>query len=63
MPRSLTEDDVRIVKQLLAEREHHLQKAQELSYAALAEKFGVSHNAIRDIEYGRTWIHVVEGKR
>jgi hypothetical protein len=45
----LTADTVRRIRKL---------QAQGVSYARLAEMFGVSHDAVRDVVRRRTWRHV-----
>jgi uncharacterized protein YjcR len=45
----LTADTVRGIRAL---------HSQGVSYARLAEMFGVSHDAVRDVVRRRTWRHV-----
>lgn len=54
----LTEADAKIIKELIAEREFLLEKANRISNRALAEKFDVSYQCIKDIQSGDTWKHV-----
>ena len=54
----LTEDDVRLIRQLLDERAEHLRKAKELSARRIAEKFEVNVRTIDKIGYRESWIHV-----
>lgn len=55
---SLTEDDVRLIKQALAERRRLAKAARELSNRQLAAKMECSPQTIANIAAGRTWSHV-----
>jgi hypothetical protein len=54
----LDESDVRLIKQLLAEREHHRQQAAALTFESIAAKFGVHEGTIRHIYGGKIWTHI-----
>lgn len=59
LPQSkLEEQDVRLIRELVAERERHKRAARELSNARLAEKFGISLRTIERLLHGETWWHV-----
>lgn len=60
--RRLTEEDVRLIRQLWEERlrldeelDRILRERSELTYKVLAEKFEVSPQAIADVVSGKTW--------
>jgi len=54
----LTDDDVRLIRECVAERERLREEARRLSNEALAEKFGVHHRTIERVTQCRGWIHV-----
>ena len=55
-PRSLlTAFDAKMIKQLIAERERHLEIASNLTDRKIAEKFEVSHKTIESIRNGKSW--------
>lgn len=54
----LTEGDVRLIRELFAERRRLLAKADELTMDRIGEKFGVAGRTVRDIIYYETWRHV-----
>ena len=54
----LTDEDVRLIRLCVAERERLRQEAMRLSNAALAEKFGIHENTVDAIANFRKWIHV-----
>lgn len=54
----LDDADVTLIKQLLAEREHHRQQAAALTFEAIAAKFGVHEGTIRRIDTGKNWTHI-----
>ena len=54
----LTEDDVRLIRECLAERERLLREARKLSNKRLGEKFDVTEVCIENIAYFRSWCHV-----
>jgi DNA-directed RNA polymerase specialized sigma24 family protein len=54
----LDEDDVRLIRSLLAERDYHRAQADALSYRHIAEKFGIHEGTVRRIYEGRNWSHV-----
>lgn len=56
----LTDDDVRLIRECVAERERLREEARRLSNEALAEKFGVHHRTIERITQYRGWIHIRE---
>lgn len=53
----LNEDDVRLVRQLVDERERHKAIAAELTNRKIAEKFGVHVRTIDRITAGNGWGH------
>lgn len=53
----LTEDDVRLIRAAVGERERLRQEARELSNASLAEKFGVHTRTIEKVIQGYSWGH------
>lgn len=54
----LTEADVRLIRQAVAERRRLLQEARKLSNAALARAMEVKPQTIANIVAGRVWGHV-----
>jgi hypothetical protein len=58
MNEKLTADDVRLIRELVAERERLLAEAARLSNAAIAEKFEVHENTVWKVTRGAGWIHV-----
>ena len=54
----LTEDDVRLIREIVAEREEMKKQLKWMTNAALAEKFGVSLNAMERAVTGESWAHV-----
>ena len=54
----LTDEDVRLIRLCVAEREQLLKEARKLTNAALAEKFGIHKNTVDAIANFRKWIHV-----
>jgi hypothetical protein len=54
----LDDSDVRMIRQLIAERNRHMQAAKSLSNALIAEKFGVHYRTIDRISAGESWTHV-----
>lgn len=55
----LTEEDVRLIRELTLARRRMLEQASNLTYERLAEKFGVSKRSIRRVIDGETWGHVL----
>ena len=53
----LTEKDVGMILELLQARQHHKDKAKELSFGNIGEKFGVGYMTIYAIEKGTSWAH------
>jgi len=54
----LTEADVALIRQIVAERENAKRQLQYVTNAALARKFGVHKNTIDRITNGESWGHV-----
>lgn len=54
----LTEDDVRALRAIVAERRQLLDRLAAISNKALAEKFDVKESCIERVIYGQTWTHV-----
>lgn len=54
----LSEDDIRLIRACVEERERLRAQAAELSNAKLAEKFGVHEATIEKVLSGVTWGHV-----
>ncbi len=54
----LTEDDVRLIRELVAHREDLIQQARQLSAAKIAEKFDVHQRTIEKVINGYSWGHV-----
>ena len=54
----LTAHDVRLIRQLIAERTDLLARARRLTNDELASKFEVHHRTIEKIADRRAWIHV-----
>lgn len=54
----LTEDDVRALRAIAAERRELLDRLVAISNRALAEKFEVKQSCIERVIYGQTWTHV-----
>ena len=55
----LTNDDVKMIRQLVEHREDLKRQASALSAAKLAEKFGVHYRTIDRVTAGENWGHVV----
>ena len=51
----MTAFDAKMIKQLIAERERHLEIASNLTDRKIAEKFEVSHKTIESIRNGKSW--------
>ena len=63
LPQSkLSEDDIRLIFQLVADREELKRKAGELTNAKIAEKFGVHLRTIEKAVNGYSWGHVEQNK-
>lgn len=59
LPQSrLTDEDVRLIRALVEERERHREEAAKLTNAKLAEKFGVHVRTIDKVTAGENWGHV-----
>ena len=56
----LTDEDVRLIRKCVAERERLRQEANQLSNESLAKKFDVSLRTIDRITQRRGWIHIRE---
>lgn len=54
----LTDDDVRALRQIAAERRELLDRLAAISNRALAEKFGVTAACVERVIYGQTWSHI-----
>ena len=54
----LTNDDVRLIRLMIAERGQVRAQLAQMSNKALAEKFGVTKRAIERIASGEGWAHV-----
>ena len=54
----LTDEDVRALKQIAADRREMMGKLSAMSNRALAQKFDVSERCIERVIYGQTWSHV-----
>lgn len=54
----LTEDDVRLINELIAERNKLKAQLSALTNRAIAEKFGVHIRTIDSITGGWAWTHV-----
>lgn len=54
----LTDDDVRLIRQLISHREELKRQASELTNAKIAAKFGLHYRTIDRISAGDTWSHV-----
>jgi len=54
----LCEEDVRLIRQLINERDDLRKKANELSDEVLADKFDVSPSTIRKVKWREVWNHV-----
>jgi hypothetical protein len=55
----LTVEDVKLIKNLLVDRDYHYEQWQRLTYRALAEKFEVSVGCIAAIADGKNWKDVL----
>jgi hypothetical protein len=59
LPQSkLTDEDVRLLRKCVAERERLRKQANELSNKKLAEKFDVHVRTVEKALQGYSWIHV-----
>jgi len=54
----LSEEDVRLIKQLIHQRRTLMQQLARVSNKAIAEKFEVSTRTIDKISEGYSWIHI-----
>lgn len=54
----LSEDDVRIIRQLIEQRDTYYAMARSLSNRKIAEKFDVHLRTIDRLSAGETWGHV-----
>ena len=54
----LTESDVRLIRELIADREATKAQLRELTNAKIAEKFGVHVRTIDRVANGENWGHV-----
>ena len=54
----LTDEDVRLIRQCVIERERLREQARQLSNESLSKKFEVSERTIERIVQNRGWIHV-----
>ena len=53
-----TEDEIKLILELVKERDELMKRAAELSNRSLAEKFEVHHRTIEKIAQCRSWTHV-----
>jgi hypothetical protein len=53
----LTEDDVRLICELLRERD---EGAKHLTIRSIAKQFAVSHHPIQQIASGNCWKHITQ---
>jgi len=53
----LTEDDVRLIREIVDEREAMRRRLKTMTNAAIARKFGVHLRTIDRVATGETWIH------
>lgn len=56
----LTDDDIRLIRECVAERERLINEARKLTNAKLAKKFDVHVNTIGRVTQFRGWIHIRE---
>ena len=54
----LTDDDVRLIHQAVAERDRLRAEANRLSNAALAEKLGCHVRTVEKVVQRTSWVHV-----
>ncbi len=54
----LDEDDVRLIRSIVADRTELDRRRAAMTNRALAEKFGVTHSCIDKITEGMAWAHV-----
>lgn len=54
----LNDDDVRLIRAAVRERDRLKREASELSNYALARKFGVHTRTVEKITQGESWAHV-----
>jgi ribosome-binding protein aMBF1 (putative translation factor) len=54
----LTDDDVRLIRELVAERDYHRRQAAALTNEKIADKFGVHVRTIDRVTSGENWGHV-----
>jgi hypothetical protein len=54
----LTDDDIRLIRECVAERERLINEARKLTNAELAKKFDVHANTIGRVTQFRGWVHV-----
>ena len=54
----LTNNDVRMIKQLIADKEYHYEQWRRLTYAIIGEKFDVTASTIEAIANGKNWKHI-----
>ena len=54
----LTDSDVRLIRQLVEERESLKRQLKTLTNAAIAEKFDVHQKTIDKVTCGESWWHV-----
>lgn len=56
----LTDDDIRLIRECVAERERLINEARRLTNAELARKFDVHQRTIDRITQRKAWIHIRE---
>ena len=54
-PSKLTENDVRLIRQLLEQGAYHRAESLKLSHRRIAEKFGVHQSTIGAISNNTSW--------
>ena len=54
----LTDDDVKMIREMIEHREELKRQASELTAAKIAEKFGVHVRTIDRVSTGENWGHV-----
>lgn len=54
----LTDDDVRLIRELVSHRNDLVRQARDLSAIKIAEKFDVHHRTIERVTQGESWGHI-----
>lgn len=55
MKNKLTPDDVRLIRELLKERDNLKRQLKPLTNESIAEKFGVTGQVVNRIKHGKTY--------